>query len=260
MSGRLAAMGAALVGVASALLAWPANAETFIEHSAEVRMQLDFRVPDAALKSMLPDGWEPVIATAGPAKDANLRMIFIDRVDITKADGQPVAPGSNQLVYLAIPVRQISTGTAGQMIIAGLTADAADVPGPFGVYQHAAVHRMDRATVAGPAAQALTEESWEFATAGGERMEVHLKYIRGAARKTSAETKFFSAVDPGVYQVFKIDQGLDIMRNATIDVRDRVTEFRYKASGGRIGALFDGTERVLSIDAIHWYNRAISAP
>jgi hypothetical protein len=262
MFGRIGrrAVGAALAGCAVAGLVAPANAENFIEHSAEVRMQLDFHVPDAALKKMLPDGWEPVIATAGPAKDANLRMIFIDRVGITGADGQPIGAKANQLVYLAVPIKQTASGTAGQMLIAGLTADPADAPGPFGVYQHASTHRMERSTLAGPGAQTLTEENWEFAAADGERMEVHLKYIRGAGRKTSAETKFFSATNPGVYQVFKIDQGLDIMRNATIDVRDRVTEFRYKASGGRIGALFDGSERVLSIDAIHWYNRAISAP
>jgi hypothetical protein len=259
MSGRtrLAAAGA-LAGFALAGLG-AARAETFVENSAEVRMQLDFRVPDAALKKMLPDGWDPVIATAGPAKDANLRMIFIDRVDSTKADGQPSGQGPSQLVYLAIPIKQTATGTAGQMIIAGLTSDAADVPGPFGVYRHANVHRMERSTrTAG--AQTLAEENWEFAAADGERMEVHLKYVRGSGRKIGAETKFFSAADPSVYQVFKIDQGLDIMRNATIDVPDRVSEFRYKASGGRIGALFDGSERVLSIDAIHWYNRAISAP
>jgi hypothetical protein len=50
------------------------------------------------------------------------------------------------------------------------------------------------------------------------------------------------------------------MRNATITVPDKVKEFQYKASGGKIGALFDGSERVLSIDCISWYNRAIYAP
>src|SRR3954469_13925023 len=81
--------------------AGPAQAETFIEHSAEAQMQLDFHVPDAALAAMLPAGWEPNVAAAGPAQDANLRMIFIDRVDITGPDGKPLGRGSNQLVYLA---------------------------------------------------------------------------------------------------------------------------------------------------------------
>jgi len=172
-----------------------ARAETFVEHNAEFRMQLDFVVPDAALRKFLPSGWEPNIATQGPAKDCNLRMIFIDRVDITGADGAPA--GSSRLVYLAIPVKQSGSTTVGQMIIAGLTSDPKDAPGPFGNYS---------------------------------------------------------------YQIFKIEQGIDIMRNATVPVRDRVKDFSYKAAGGRLGPLFDGTERVVSIDSFHWYNRGVYLP
>src|SRR5436305_1048039 len=108
----------ALALAASVAVLRPAHAENFVEHSAEFRMQLDFVVPDAALRKFLPAGWEPNVATQGAAKDCNLRMIFIDRVDITGADGNPI--GSNRLVYLAIPVKQSGGSTVGQMIIAGL--------------------------------------------------------------------------------------------------------------------------------------------
>jgi hypothetical protein len=237
-----------------------AAGQTFVEHSAEVRMQLDFAVPDAALKAILPAGWEPNVATSGAAKDCNLRMIFIDRVAITKADGSPADQGSNQLVYLAVPIKQPATNTLGQMLVFGLTADPKDVPGPFGAYMHASIHRMERSTRTSAGQEPLTEEHWEFAAPSGERLELHLKYERGVARKNSNETKFFSSTDPGVAQVFKIEQGLDIMRNATINVRDRVKEFQYKASGGKLAAIFDGTERVVSIDALPWYNRAVYRP
>jgi hypothetical protein len=251
---------ALLVGCALFGLAAQADAQTFVEHSAEVRMQLDFVVPDAALRKFLPAGWEPNVATQGAAKDCNLRMIFIDRVDITKQDGSPADPGSNQLVYLAIPIKQPSTNTLGQMLIFGLTADAKDAPGAHGVYVHANTHRMARSTAGGGGKPAITEEHWEFAAASGERLEVSLKYERAAARKSAQETKFFSSTNPGFHQVFKIEQGLDIMRNSTITVRDRVSEFSYKASGGKIAPLFDGTERVVSIDALHWYNRGVYLP
>jgi hypothetical protein len=91
-------------------------------------------------------------------------------------------------------------------------------------------------------------------------MELHLKYDRGVGRKASNETKFFSSVNPSFYQIFKVDQNLDIMRNATITVPDKVKQFQYKATGGKLSSLFDGTERVLSIDNIPWYNRAIYMP
>ena len=119
---------------------------------------------------------------------------------------------------------------------------------------------MSRSTSGGSGKPTLTEEHWEFAAASGERMEVRLKYERAAARKTSNEVKFFSSTNPSFYQIFKIEQGIDIMRNATVPVRDRVKEFSYKASGGRLGPLFDGTERVVSIDSFHWYNRGVYLP
>jgi hypothetical protein len=251
-----AAFGALLAGGTTGELVRPADAQTLVEQSAEARMQLDFHVPDAALKAMLPAGAEPAIATAGAAKDANLRMIFIDRIAVTAPDGAP--RGSGQMVYLAIPVKQAGTNAVAQMLIHGLTSDPKEAPGPFGVYQLATTYRMERSTTAAP--QAQTTEQWEFTAASGEHMELHLKYDRGAGRKASNETKFYSSVNPSFYQIFKVDQNLDIMRNATITVPDKVKEFQYKASGGKIAALFDGTERVLSIDAISWYNRAISLP
>ena len=216
-----------------------AAAQTFVEHSSETRFQLDFVVPDAALKKMLPEGWEPAVATAGPAKDCNLRMIFMDRVDITGKDGAPT--GTNQMVYLAIPIKKTGTDIAGQMIIGGLTADAKDVPGPFGVYQAATSHSMTRSFSAAAGQPIQGEENWSFTAASGEHMEAHVKYERGVARKIGAEVKFFSAANPSFYQIFKIEQGLDIMRNATVKVPDHVKEFSYKAGGGKIGALFDGT-------------------
>ena len=250
---RLAALLAACGG-----LVRPATAETFVEHSAEVRMQLDLVVSNAALKSLLPDGWEPVVATSGPAKDCNVRMIFIDRVDITGPDGAPL--GTSQMVYLASPIKKTGTDVAGQMIIDGLTSDQKDAPGAFGVYQSATSYRVERSTHAVPGQPIENEENWEFTAANGEHMELHLKYERGVARKLSSDVKFFSAANPDVYQTFKIEQGLDIMRNATVKVKDRVKEFQVKASGGKVGKLFDGTERVVSVDALQWYNRGVYQP
>ena len=258
MIGRIlaAALGALLAACAMGGFFRPADAQTLVEQSAEARMQLDFHVPDAALKAMLPAGFEPNIAPTGAAKDANLRMIFIDRIAVTAPDGAPV--GSSQMVYLAIPVKQAATNTIAQMLIFGLTGEPKEAPGPFGVYLPATTHHMERSTTAD--AQAQTTEQWVFTAASGEHMELHLKYDRGAGRKASNETKFFSSVNPSFYQIFKVDQNLDIMRNATITVPDKVKEFQYKASGGKIAALFDGSERVLSIDCLSWYNRAIYVP
>jgi hypothetical protein len=236
-----------------------AKAETMLEQSAEHRFQLDFHVPDVALQKMLPQGWVPAIATAGPAKDANLRMIFIDRIGIVGPDGKPIGRGASRMAYLAIPVKQTAGETVGQMIIAGLTENAADAPGAFGVYRYAATAKMTRG-VSASAGTALAVEDWDFADAGGEHMQVHVKYERAPAVKGGGEVKFFNPADPSKYQIFKTEQTTDIARNATTNPPNRVKEFSYRAGGGRIGSLFDGTEKVLSWDSQPWYNRTISAP
>ena len=255
---RLAAF-ALPVALALALGAPATRAENLVELSAESQMQLDFHVPDAALAAMLPAGWAPNVATQGPAKDANIRMVFIDRGDITGPDNKPLGHGANQLVYLIVPIKQAASGATGQMVLVGITADPADAPGPFGVYLPPSDHRMARAVVADGGATRV-EENWAFAAASGERMEVHLKYERRGAPKAAAEVRFYSAKDPAMAQTWKYERGLDIMRNATVNVGDRVTDFGYKVTGGRLGALFDGSEKVLSIDAIHWSTRAAFAP
>ena len=83
---------------ALAMLALCAHAQSPVESSSETRFQLDFQVPDNALKAYLPAGWTSAPAAQGPAKDCNLRGIFIDRVTINAPDGKPAGKGSNRLV------------------------------------------------------------------------------------------------------------------------------------------------------------------
>jgi len=236
-----------------------AHAQTVIEQAAEHRYQIDFRVNDAALAKMLPAGWETVIATQGPAKDCNLRMIFIDRMAIMTEGGKTASPHATRMVYLAIPVRQTGTKNEGQMIIHGLTSNAADAPGEFGVYQHATTAKMSR-THAANGGVLSGSESWEFAAASGEHMSLQVEYTRGPARKGANTVKFFYPNDPSKHRIFSTDQAIDIMRNPTTNPPDNVKMFSYKAGGGRIAALFDGTEKVVSWDVFPWYIRTVSVP
>lgn len=249
---RILSVAAAMAGFAPVM-----RAQTMIEHSSEVRFQLDLKVPDTALAAYLPPGWTPNVAAQGAAKDCNLRAVFIDRVTINGPDGRPVGKGSNRLVYLVAPVKD-PTGANVQLVIGGLTEDPADAPGPFGNYLLASTHTMQRATAggAGPDSQ-----DWVFVAASGERLEMHIKYERGAANKGNPnEVKFYSARNPAFYQISRQEQVLDILRNATTNPPDRVKEFSFKAGGGSYSKLFDGTEKLLSWDNILWINRTVSVP
>jgi hypothetical protein len=253
---------AGAIGGLAALALVPATgarAQSVLEQSIEHRFQLDFHVNDSALQKMLPAGWVPAVATAGPAKDANIRMIFIDQVAIMGADGKPLGKGANRMAILEVPVKAAQGDATGRMIIAGLSADANAAPGAFGVYRPAATASMARAVTA-KAGTVNVDETWNFAAADGEHMQVHVAYERAPARKGGGETKFFNPSDPSRYQIVKTDQGIDITRNATTHPPDHVTQFSYAAGGGAIGTLFDGSEKVLSWDSFPWYDRTVTAP
>jgi hypothetical protein len=237
----------------------PAVAQTLLESSAEARFQLDLQVPQQALMAFVPSGWTTNVSTQGPAKDANLRVIFIERLTINAPDGSPVGDGSNLLVYLTVPAKDPS-GANVQLVIGGITADPDDVPGPFGVYLPAATHTLRRTTTSdsGPT---IESQDWVFTAATGERLEMHITFQRGVAnRRPASDTRFYSANDPSVFEISRQQQVLDILRNVTTSPPDRVREFSFSAGGGRYAGLFDGSERVLSWDNIVWLNREVLSP
>ena len=237
-----------------------ASSQTPLEYSAEARFQLDFHVPDAALAAMLPQGFTLNVATQGPAKDANLRVIFVDRMTVNAPDGKPAGKGSSRLVYLAAPVRDPG-GANAQLVIGGLTDDPADAPGPFGVYLLATRHSMQRSTSSTGTGPVMDSQAWVFQAASGEHLELHIKYEHGVGNKGNpADVKFYSAKNPAVAQLSRQEQVLDILRNVTTTPPDRVKEFSFKGSGGSYAKLFDGTERVLSWDNIVWLNRSVMQP
>jgi hypothetical protein len=234
-------------------------AQTLQEYSAEARLQLDVHVPDAALKSVLPSGWTSNVATQGPAKDANLRVVFIDRITVNGPDGKPLGKGSNRLVYLVAPVKD-PNGAAVQLVVGGLTEDPADVPGPFGNYLLATNHKVQRSTTSS-ASTIIDSQDWVLGAATGEHVEMHITYERGTANKGNpTDTKFYSAKNPEFFQISRQEQVLDILRNVTTNPPDRVKEFSFKAGGGSFSKFFDGTEKLLSWDNILWLNRSVLVP
>jgi hypothetical protein len=237
-----------------------AAAQTMIEQSSEARFQLDVRVPDAALAPFIPAGFTLNIATQGAAKDANLRVVFIDRVTINAPDGKPIGKGSNRLVYFIAPVKD-PAGANAQLVVGGITEDPSDAPGPYGNYLPASTHSMLRSTASTGRGPIEDSQDWVFAAATGERLELHIKYERGVANRANpTETKFYSAKNPAFFHISRDERVLDILKNVTTTPPDRVREFSFKASGGSYARLFDGTQKILSWDNILWINRSVFVP
>ncbi len=230
---------------------------TVMEQSSEYRFQLDLHVGDAALAKMLPAGWESAMATQGPAKDANLRLIFVDAVNIVGPDNKPLGKGTDRIAMLAAPVKKSDGSATGQMILGGISEDA-NVPDGYGVYLKAASAKMIRSASTANGV-AMETDDWDFAAAGGEHFQLHLKFTPGAANKGGGDTRFYNPADPSQFLIARTQQVTDITRNVTTTPPDRVLEFSLKAGGGKYADLLEGA-KPLSWDSQPIYVRTVGTP
>jgi hypothetical protein len=222
--------------------------------SAEYRFQLDLHVDDAQLAKWLPAGWVSNAATQGAAKDANLRLIFVDAQEVEGPDNRVLGKGANRIAMLAAPVK--NGAMVGQMILGGIVEDPANVPDAYGVYLPATGARVSR-TASDAAGTVTATEDWDFTAAGGEHLGVQLKYTRAPANRGIGAAVFYNPANPGQYVVSHTDGSTDITRNTTVNPPDRVKEFTLTASGGKYADLLAGA-RPLSWDSQPVYSRTVN--
>jgi hypothetical protein len=229
------------------------------ESSMEVRFQLDLKVPDEAIKPFLPEGFTSSVATQGPAKDCNVRLIFTDRVTVNGSDGKPVGKGNSRVVFFAAPVKDVS-GANAQLILGGLVDDENGAPGSFGNYLFANTHEMKRTSSTTSNGAVLDTQDWVFEAKTGEHLEMHISYERGAGNRSgrAQDAKYYSAKTPGYMEISHQEQMLEILRNTTTNPPDKVKSFSLKIGGGSFEKFAAGAEKPLSWDNIVWLNRQIS--
>ncbi len=252
------------IALASALL-WSGSAaesaaQRLAQRNVSARTHLAFEVSDAAVQPLLPDGWRISPVQAGPSRGANLILVLLDRMIIQDAEGKPI-PGesSNHVAVLVVPARHAGTGAAGPMIVDGFSAKPEGVPGAYGNFV-LADGRLERTLRAGPGGARENEERWSYATGDGERLEVRLRYAPATPVRSSDETRNYSSAMPtGFYRLYRSDQGVDLLHSATTGV-DRVSEFGFTAAGPRLDAVFDGSERLISVVSIPWQVRQVLVP
>ena len=245
--------------VAAQNAAPPAPAGNVLEQSSEYRFQLDLHVNDAVLAKMLPAGW--VSGCRHPGRGQG-------RQSAPDPGGRPEYRGARTTrcwakaptasPILAAPVKSSDGANTGQMILGGISEDVAGARCLWRL-SYRLKREGDAAAPADVDGKVTCTDDWDFAAAGGEHIQLHLKYVRGPANKGGGATKFFNPANPAQFQTSTTEQTTDITRNVTTNPPDRVLEFSLKAGGGKYAALFDGSEKPLSWDSQPTFVRAVSA-
>src|SRR3982751_5425137 len=96
--------------------ALPAHAqEKLYGTNVDTRIGLAYKLSDAAVRKLLPAGWEVNSPASGPTRGANLSITFVDSISAQDAEGKPVKP--NVGVAFSVPVKKTATGETGSMVV-----------------------------------------------------------------------------------------------------------------------------------------------
>ncbi|WP_208642286.1 hypothetical protein [Methylobacterium terrae] len=221
--------------------------------AVETRTVLTFKVRDDVVQKLLPEGWTLAPVAQGPAKGANLSIVFAERLATIDQGGKPVG-GEEATVILSVPARNAAE-TAFAIVEA--YGDGETAPGFYKVGKPAkvTVERTLRATNL----KGSVEETWSVAGEGGEQIAFQIGYERSQPSRVQADSRNVSAVDGRVRRTYRIDQGLVVLASAPNGV-DKARGLTFRASGGLLGKIFDGSQQLVSAVSLPWYSRQLYVP
>jgi len=254
------ARGIAVAGAAFVLLATTFHAaaagEKLVGTYGEERALLRFKVSDATVQKLLPEGWQVSPDTAGPSKDANLNVAFVDVFTAQSPDGKPEDP--YRVAAVVIPAKKKGTEATVPLVVTGFASIPSYVPGPYEAFALASA-TVDRHVHTDPGGTSNIEEAWEFKGDGGDLVQLQLQYVRGPLTRSKIETTPHSGIKPEFYRIYRIEQAADIVRSTPTGT-DHAQKFLFKAAGGKLSQIFDGSEQLISITSLPFYSRQVFLP
>lgn len=221
--------------------------------AAETRTVLTFKVSDDVVQRLLPDGWTLAPIAQGPAKGANLSIVFAERLATVGPDGKATG-GEEATVIVSAPARN---GAETAFAILEAYSDAATAPGFYKVGKTAKVTVERSIRVAN--LKGSVEESWSVAGDSGEQIAFRIGYERAQPSRVQLDSRNVSAVDGRVRRTYRIDQGLVVLVSGPNGI-DKATGLTITATGGLLGRLFDGSQQMVSAVSLPWYSRQMYVP
>jgi hypothetical protein len=219
----------------SAFLAAPSAAESLVEQVVDTRLVLAFKVDPTELQKLIPGPWEIAGVPAGPTKDANLNVIFYERMLQHDGAGAPMGPPYRFVVF-ASTVRPKGATAAASVVSRIYASDQKRVPGPYQNSLHATVehrHVIDSAT----SDPGTVEETWAIRGQPSHTMSLNVKYKKGTPARQKGEGNVYSSVNTSFYRTYRWDLLADVAKSGPAGV-DRVTSYSFDAAIPEYANLF----------------------
>ncbi len=236
-----------------------AGAETLTGSNVDNRIIVALRVGQAELQPWLPAPWQVNPIAKGPFKEANLYVIFMDRLLNQDAQGKPAAGGTFRSVALVAPAKHTQTGESAIFVIRVFTPhEDLDLNNHYKNSVRATIRREQtmKSVDLGPG---TGSDLWELRDSAGGMLRFRMEYQRAVPSRAKREFKPRSAVEPTFFRIYRLDQGSDLVKSIPAGI-DRVQNYQLSVTVSELRKLFDGTEQLVGIVVIPWYVRRVYLP
>ncbi|MCB1337939.1 MAG: hypothetical protein KDK10_11000 [Maritimibacter sp.] len=250
-----AALGAAVSGIAL-FAATAAMGQTLVQTTVENRVLLAFKVADAGVQEMLPEGWAPLTLPKGPVAGSNLIVSLFDKLLSLDAEGKPAdAAPSPVMALVAYGINPEVEGV--RTFVTGIY-EVPPLVDPYGVSQAAAIAR--KATMTYDADGRFLAEDWAIKPESGGAFTLALDYrVGGYGWSVGGTSEPFSPVVEGFHQIYRYDQLAELAMNTTMG-KALAGDVSYTADIPALAGLFDGSEALVAVVSIPVYVREVLEP
>jgi hypothetical protein len=235
-----------------------ARAESLVESSVETRTVLAFRVGETALQRWVSEPLQITPIQSGPFKGANLFVIFMDKLVKLDAEGNPSEGGNDRAVVFAAVAKRPQDEKPNVYVIRIFTANPKAIPGAYKNSVLASVRR-EQALRMDNLEPGTEEQEWDVRDSAGGTIEFRLRCLRGRPTPGKVEQNVYSAIEPDFYRIYRVDQGMDVVKSLSAGI-DRVQTYELRVTAAGLYGLFDGSAQLVSIAILPWYLRQIFLP
>jgi hypothetical protein len=258
MKSRLSVL-VAIAVVGTLAFSVPVRAETLVESNVDSRLVVALRVAPAEVEKWLQPPWQVNPIASGPSKDANLLIVFLQRLLSQGPDGKPSAwGGTDRAVALVVPGKHAQTGETAPVVIRVYWPYQQGLPGPYKNYVLASVRR-EQTLKGGDLEPGTGSESWEVRDREGRTLQVQVAYQRAVPSRVKADSKVYSSVEPAFFRIYRVDQGVDVVKSVPAGI-DRTQGYQLRSTISELAKLVDGREQLVSITVLAWYVRQVFLP
>jgi hypothetical protein len=250
-----------LIVLLGSLLASSLVAQTKIQANIDERLVFALQVDPASLVGLVPKQWELSAVGAGPSKQANLILSFVDRRYAADAGGKTQVDMIERSVLVGILAKELASGRTATFIIKALTSNPSLVPGPYLTSAHANVLRSQASDygAAGAGKSATRTEHWSASMDGRVIVSLQARFTEALGARTQADLRPRAPGNPDFFRIYQVDQTTDLFLSK-VENLDRSEQLQLKVDIAELREALSKPYQIVSATYIPWYQRQVFLP